>query len=79
MSYDISKLIEWQGEGHRQVDIKIGSSSSSCKQTEIWVYDFTIGTGTGMFLSDPDQNFDLQKLFEDGERAKLEELLKKYK
>lgn len=79
MSYDISKLIEWQKQGNRQIDIEIGSSRVQDKKISIWVYDYSIGGGTGMHIQDPDQDFNLEKLFEDSEKAKLEELLKKYK
>lgn len=78
--YDISKIIEWQKQGHRKVDINIGSSDSSCKKIRIWVYDYSIGgCGTGTFISDPDKDFDLQATADEREKAELARLTEKYR
>lgn len=77
MNYDISKLIKWQKQGYRQVDINIGSSQQQGEKIRIWVYDFILMEGT--FLDNPDSEIDLQAVHDEKEKHELARLTEKYR
>lgn len=77
MSYDISRLIGWQKQGHRQVDIIIGSVRPQEKEIRIWVYDYNIGEGT--HIDSADDAIDLQAVRDKKEKAELARLTEKYR
>lgn len=77
VSYNIAKLIEWQKQGHRQVDIKIGNSRYGNNETKIWVYDFKIMEGT--FIDNPDSEIDLETICKKREQAEIIRLSEKYR
>lgn len=77
VSYDIAKLIEWQKQGYRQVDINIGSSKRQGEKIKIWVFDFILMEGT--FLDNPDSEIDLQAVHDEKEKHELARLTEKYR
>ena len=69
---DISKLIEWQKQGNRSIEVKV----SSIDGISIWVYDCDLMMGK--FLESPDEDINLDTVKEKRERQEYERLKAKF-